>query len=244
MAENKNKKILIIEDAKGTAKGYEELLCKAGYDDITICHTGTEVQSLIDRGQEFDLSIVDIVLPSEDPNRYALAECLDTGVRLIRQMAEKDICHRFYVITVRSSLKSSIERLCKERKAVLKFEAKIDHEPEKLADNVADLLGKSVDSGEKTLLSDLKDHADIIRTYAKSVKCLSNADKQQLMASMKSIRMILAKSGSPNFEQPSKEILSFLRKDYQPNTEGALKKETERTIDAIQEWLKKYGKRT
>ena len=146
MSGNGENKILIIEDAKGTVRGYVDLLRDAGYDDITICHKGTEVQVLIDKGEEFDLSIADIMLPAEEPEKYTLAECQETGVRLIRRMIEKDICQRFYVITVRSSLESSIERLCKEKKVVLKFESKIDHEPEKFIDNITNLLATSIPS--------------------------------------------------------------------------------------------------
>jgi len=237
MGGSEKNKILIIEDAKGTAIGYKGLLCNAGYNDITICHTGAEVQLLIDKGEKFDLSIVDIMLPAEDPEKYTLAECQETGVRLIRKMIDKDTCRRFYVITVRGSLRSGVERLCKEKKAVLIFEAKIDYEPEKLVDNVEELLGESFDGG-KSFLSEINEHVDIIDGYAKMINLLSETDKEQLVVSMTSIRKILNRVRSPDFGEVLKRVESVLRTQYEPNTEGVMRKETERTISAIQEWFK------
>jgi len=238
MTQNQKKKILIVEDAIGIARGYETSLSKSGYD-ATICRNGTEAQSLIDRGKKFDLAILDIVLPVEDP-RYTLTECQDTGVRLINQMIGKEICRRFYVITVRSSLQNRIERLCEEKKAVLLFEHKLDHEPETFLENVERLLKQSANP----FLPELREHIDTIEGYVKKIKLLSETDKQQLVSSMTSIRKILTKSVESDFEEDLRRVLSVLRTEYYPNTDGVLKKETERTIAAIADWLKNHAKRT
>jgi len=155
-------------------------------------------------------------------------------------MIEKDTCRRFYVITVRSSLKNKIEQLCQEQEAVLKFEAKIAHEPEKLAENVAILLAKSFDKG-KSLPSEINEHVDNIDGYAKMINLLSKTDKEQLVVSMTSMRKILkilVRFRNPIFEKVLTRVLLVLRTDYEPNTEGVLKKETQRTISAIEEWFK------
>ncbi|MHC4558701.1 MAG: response regulator [Planctomycetota bacterium] len=137
------KKIIIMEDAKRIAKGYKVLLQRSNYE-ISVCNLGEDGQALIDKGCKFDLAIMDVVLPPEDLKIRKLKDCKDTGLRLIKSMIKNGICRRFYVITVRGELKKRIEALCRKGKAVLKFESKLDHEPEEFVDNVAQLLAKPV----------------------------------------------------------------------------------------------------
>jgi DNA-binding response OmpR family regulator len=142
MTESEKKKILIIEDAKGTAAGYKTILAKGDYD-VTIYSSG-KPGPFINKGKKFDLAIVDIVLPPEDLEKYKLQDCQETGLRLMETMIANNTCPRFYVITVRNTLRSRVEKLCEEKKVVLNFEAKIDYEPEKLLDKVATLLATEI----------------------------------------------------------------------------------------------------
>lgn len=131
-------KILIVEDAVGVATLYRELLDDTY--DITISHNGKQAQSLIDAGSKFDLAIVDMVLPPEDLDKFRLADCHKTGLRLLKSMLNNNVCSRFYVITVFKDLEGEVEELCKEHNAVFKFEHKLDNEPEELVGNVRTLL--------------------------------------------------------------------------------------------------------
>lgn len=137
------RRILIVEDSRGTASGYRELLERegAGYD-CTVCITGIEAVEVIDSGMRFDLAVMDIILPPEDGEK-ALEESHETGLRLMEMMIEKGTCRRFYVITVSGKQKVEIERICKGR-AVFLFECKYDNEPSMFTVNVAELLGKPV----------------------------------------------------------------------------------------------------
>ena len=186
MSEMRNTRIIIVEDAKILAANYKETLEKEGYD-VTVCHKGEEVQSLIDHGERFDLAIMDVVLPSEDPQRYALADCYTTGLRLSKQMINKDICTRFYVITVRSSLKSEFETLCEEKRAILKFEGKLDFEPKNLIENVAELLRQPIRGAGKNLLSEFEEHVGRIEQLANRVSSLSRDEKEALMFLKKAV---------------------------------------------------------
>ena len=131
-------KILIVEDATGVASMYKTLL-KEKYkspDSIVICKSGEDTQKLIENGLRFDLTLMDIVLPPEDLEKFRLEDCGETGLRLINNMLTCNTCQRFYVITVLKEMQARVEELCKGKGAVLKFEHKLDHEPEKLIENV------------------------------------------------------------------------------------------------------------
>lgn len=143
MSESKKKKIVVVEDAKGIARGYKILLQQLDYD-VTVRLSGEDVQNLVDKGHKFDLAIMDVVLPLEDLKNLKLEDCQETGLRLMESMIENNTCRRFYVITVRNDLKERIEMLCKEKKAVLKFEYKLDHEPKEFVPNVATLLSMDI----------------------------------------------------------------------------------------------------
>jgi CheY-like chemotaxis protein len=134
--------ILVVEDAEGIADLYVELL----EDDycVRVCNGGRQVRSVIDQGCKFDLAIMDIVLPPEDPDRQKLEDCQETGIRLIKNMIENEVCRRFYVITVLKGERQRVEQLCKSNNVVCKFEYKLDYKPEKLLENVAELLRANV----------------------------------------------------------------------------------------------------
>lgn len=141
---NKDKQIVVIEDAKGIADGYKAILEKAGYNVSILGRlTLREIQTFVDEGRKFDLAILDIVLPVEDEEQLELVHCQETGLRLIERLVESGICCRFYVITVRSTLRSQVERLCEEKKAALNFVYKLDYEPEKLLESVEELLDRN-----------------------------------------------------------------------------------------------------
>ncbi len=142
MTGNKGKKIIIVEDAKGIARGYKTILERAGYD-VIVCLNGKEAQSLIDEDRKFDIAIMDIMLPPENLDKYTLAECQGTGLRFVEQMIKKSMCHRFYVITVLRDVRDRLEKIC-NGKAVYKYEDKISHEPEKLVKNIAELLATGI----------------------------------------------------------------------------------------------------
>jgi CheY-like chemotaxis protein len=239
MRESQKKKVVIIEDAKGIAEGYKTMLGELDCD-ITVCHSGRDLQSLIDNNQTFDLALVDIMLPGDD-EKYTLAECQDTGVRLIGKMLQKETCRRFYVITVRSSLKDRVVRLCKQKNAVLKFEHKLDHDPEVFQENVKSLLAQGLDASEKNLLLELGEHMDIIDGYAKMINILSVTDIEQLVVSLKSIRKIAPTCRNADLERILKRGKWLLTTEYAPNTKGVLNKEVARTIAAIEVWLTDYA---
>lgn len=135
----KKMNLLIIEDADGIAKAYKEILKTDENLDLMIANSGLAVQSLINKGEKFDLAIVDIMVPVEDNEKYSLSDGHETGLRLINNMINKDICRRFYIITVLEDIEGRIKSLCKG-KAVFIFEDKISHEPEELLTNVQELL--------------------------------------------------------------------------------------------------------
>ncbi|MGD0552138.1 MAG: response regulator [Sedimentisphaerales bacterium] len=137
------KRILIIEDAEGITKGYKVILEKEGYE-TNVCVSGEDAKLRIEKGQKYDLAIVDLVLPTENPEKRTLKDCEETGLRLIKRMIDKNTCRRFYVITVRNSLKKRVERLCKSKKTALTFEHKLDYEPEHLASKTLRLLDKQI----------------------------------------------------------------------------------------------------
>ena len=138
-------RIIVVEDARGIADGYRTILENAGYSVTVFTRlTLDDLQKFADQGSSFDLAIVDIVLPAEKKTGLRLEDCQYTGIRLMERMVELGICKRFYVITVRVSLKSGVERLCEEKQAAIKFQYKLDYEPEKLLPNVADLLATTI----------------------------------------------------------------------------------------------------
>lgn len=238
MSKNKrDNKVIIVEDAKGIAYGYKNILEREGYE-ITICSCGEEVKTIIDSEKQFDLAIVDIMLPTEDPQKFTLTECQETGVRLITQMIEKGTCLRFYVITVRGSLKERIERLCEANMAVMKFEHKLDYQPEKLVEHVEELLSRSTVARD-VFTTEIREHVDIIVGYVKMINLLSEVDKEQLMASMASIQKILRMATDPDLGIDLKRAESILLLEYISKTKGALKQQAEKTLAIIQEWFKK-----
>ncbi len=139
---NDKHRILIVEDAVGVARMYKQLL--SSEYDVEVCHSGLEAQAVIDLGTKFDLVIMDIVLPPEDMKKYSLDECQRTGLRLMEAMIGKNICSRFYVITVLKDLKEKVEAICRDARAVLQFVYKLDSEPEELVDNIKSLLAQQV----------------------------------------------------------------------------------------------------
>ena len=134
-------RILIIEDATGVANMYKDIL--SDEYDITICHSGEKVQSLINQHEEFDLAVVDIVLPPEEKT-LTLSDCQRTGLRLMAEMIREKVCSRFYVITVLKDLRPDVEMLCQQAHAVVKFQYKLDSEPEELKDTIRCLLEQEV----------------------------------------------------------------------------------------------------
>ena len=132
-----SQKILIIEDAAGIASMYKELLGKKY--DVTICHTGVDAIQLIENGEKFDLVISDIVLPPEDMTK-TLVDCQETGIRLIQLILEKGISRRIYVITVVKASKKKVTEICTQYNAILRFEYKLDHDPEEFVGIVEKLL--------------------------------------------------------------------------------------------------------
>jgi CheY-like chemotaxis protein len=135
------RRILIVEDAEGIASLYEQLL-KDQYD-LTICHSGREAQALIDQEKKFDMTIIDIVLPPEEEG-LTLDDCQSTGLRLMNAMLRREMCSRFYVITVLKDAKPNVEKLCQEAKAVVKFQYKLDSEFDELLANVESLLEQTI----------------------------------------------------------------------------------------------------
>lgn len=131
-------KILVVEDAIYLALNYKEILGD-GYD-IQICHTGKEVVALIEGNCKFDLTIMDIVLPSEDLDNYSLEDCHRTGIRLIEKMLNNKACNRFYVITGIKKSRIDIDELRQKYDVNIEFELKIDHEPSEFATNVKNLI--------------------------------------------------------------------------------------------------------
>ena len=55
-------------------------------------------------------------------------------------MIQKNMCSRFYVITVLKNLKAEVEAICEQARTMLRFEYKLDSEPEELAGNTRTLL--------------------------------------------------------------------------------------------------------
>ena len=130
--------ILIVEDAVGVALLYEKVLS----DDyeITVCHSGVEVQALIEQSKKFDLTIMDILLPPEDMKKFSLEDCQKTGLRLMEAMIRNGTCSRFYVVTGMKDLRSEVERICQSAGIIYEFHYKLDSEPDELNDNVKVLL--------------------------------------------------------------------------------------------------------
>lgn len=132
-------KILIIEDARGVAFLYKKIL-EDEYD-VTLCYSGEEAIKCLEEQKHFDLIILDVVLPTED-EKYTLEDCSQTGYRLLMKMIKDKVSSRFYVITVKCEMKEMFENICNNFNVILKFEAKIDHQPEKLVSIVKNLLEK------------------------------------------------------------------------------------------------------
>ena len=135
-------RILIIEDAKGIADMYREELAEQRYD-VRVCTNGKDALTLIGEGYKCELAIVDIVLPPEDMENLTLADCQETGIRLIEAMSANDTCRRFYVITVARHLRNRLEELAESQGVVMRFEYKLDHDPENFSSNVAELLDRT-----------------------------------------------------------------------------------------------------
>lgn len=237
--------ILIAEDAKGITHCYKIILEKSNYD-VTICHSGREVQSLIEKRQQFDLAIVDIVLPPENTVNLTLEDSQETGIRLIETMIKNKLCLRFYIITIRHDLRERAEQLCKG-KAVLRFEYKLDHEPKNFLENIKNLLRQPVQSKGKNLLLELDEHIKKIYAYDPSINSLVEPDKALLIVSEDWIEKVLNSGSLQNVLNNSEtkeswckrleHTLAILENRYSGYVAGTLNYVTDKLKIAISQFL-------
>lgn len=96
--------MLIAEDSE-IAKQLEALFSEE-YDTV-VARTGKEGFREVDAAEHFDICIVDIIMPVEDP-RLSLRDADETGVRLIKHIVERGKATRVLVLTVRGDVENAI----------------------------------------------------------------------------------------------------------------------------------------
>ena len=240
MDKSDRRRVLIVEDASGVAQMYRDLLRNSGCFVVT-CSGGAEVESLINSGERFDLVVTDIVLPPEDSEKYTLDECQTTGLRLIKKMIDRNVCHRFYVITVCKDVRQQVETIC-EKSALLLFKYKLDNEPDEFVNNINRLLEMSPPGSDRPhLVLELSEHIEVIEAYATMVDSLSRNDTEKLMSSMKWIQRALSEQCPIAFVSLLEQAETVLETQYLPKLQGTLRRNVKTTLGAIRDCLEQYG---
>ena len=240
MAVERPKQILVVEDAKGIARGYATILEDAGYE-VTLCFTGEQAKQLITQKRVFDLAIMDIVLPAEDQEKHSLKESHDTGLRLIRRMVDECLCDRFYVITVRDDLEEKLRIICKAPAKYL-YETKLAYEPENLVENVEGLIGPPRNPHNQVVLTEFHEHIETLEAYSTMLGGLDKADESQLAASIRWIRHALSEPSDPRLMESATRTKRLLETQYRGKTSREqLNQEVQNTLAVIETWLKKHA---
>ncbi len=187
-------RILVVEDVDVVFLMYKELLGDEYF--VKICTNEQDTEAVINEGSKFDLAIIDLLLPVSESRPLPHQDAQSTGLRLMEALIEKDICHRFYVITVLKDAKAQVEQLCRGR-ATLRFEYKLDNDPADFVHNVVDLLGLSIDVSRQRLLLELNTDLKKIKQSCKDIKHLARGEKGSLMAFLPWVERVLHECRDP-----------------------------------------------
>ena len=117
-----NPSVLVAEDSK-LAEVYSQLLKNEFH--VTLAQSGEMALAAIDLADQFDLCLIDIILPVEAPT-MPISEAQTTGLRLIKRLLDQKKCSRFLVVTVRPDIRADLDALLKKRadyRLLLKYEA-------------------------------------------------------------------------------------------------------------------------
>ncbi len=255
-------RILVAEDSKSVARMYRQLL--SGEHDVTMCCSGTEVQSLIRQHRRFDLAIMDIVLPPEDEG-LPLVDSQRTGLRLMESMARSGTCPRFYVITVQKDLKEKVEAICRDARAVLQFVYKLDSEPEELVENVRHLLTirprgevSYTLGGLRMVVQETRDYLELCREFNRSADSLGVQQTARLGAAMRWLSKALNNPWFLDFYRDRvltdpdvgetwaewlrtlKQIKALLEEKFRPAVHGTLYDEIDGAVIAIEAFATEF----
>jgi len=77
MSETKKQKILIADDDKFLSDMYALKFDQSGFD-VSVAHGGPEALDLVDKGEGFDIFLVDVVMPEMD------------GFRLVEELRKRE----------------------------------------------------------------------------------------------------------------------------------------------------------
>lgn len=259
--EKRERKILIVEDSPTTALSYKKVLSDAF--DVTLCRSGRDAQVLIKRKSYFQLAIMDMVLPPEGTDDFALKDCRETGLRLMESMILHGTCLRFYVITGLKDWGARVERLAEELGALCRFDYKMDISPERLRNRIDNLLSTPLLGytlgGLRMVAEETRDYLELCRSLSSSVPTFTEDEVARVAAAMKWLYEALNNPWYHEFYHTTvltdekmlaawtewmntlAEIKILLQAAFGPRVHGALQNEIESAIVAILSFLNDFG---